>query len=72
MTVPKHTFAMPMMLKTDVNGDEYLIGSTDLPMSLDLREATFLVFFPPEGEDIGTLMVRPRTLVPRPTDPRDA
>lgn len=64
---PKHTFTMPMHIKTDVNGDEYLIGSTDIPMYVDLREATFLVFFPEDGEEMGTLMIRPRQLVPRPT-----
>jgi hypothetical protein len=62
----KHQFQFPLSLKIDANGEEYLIGSTDLPMSVDLREATFLVFFPEEGGDKGTLMIRPRNLIPRP------
>lgn len=62
----KHQFSFPMILKKDVKGEEYMIGSTDLPASVDLRETTFIVFFPEEGEDFGTLMIRPRTLVPRP------
>lgn len=35
--------------KTDRNGDEYLIGDAhEVPALVDLREATFLVFYPPE------------------------
>lgn len=71
MTLPKHTFTMPLHMKTDINGDEYMIGSTDVPMSVDLREATFLVFFPEEGDEHGILMIRPRTLVPRPNVDRN-
>ena len=56
----KHQFQFPLNLKEDTNGEEYLIGSTDLPMSINLRDATFLVFFPEEGSDKGTLMIRPR------------
>jgi len=38
--------------KTDRNGDEYLIGDAhDVPALVDLREATFLVFYPPEESD---------------------
>ena len=59
----KHQFQFPLNLKVDTNGEEYMIGSTDLPMSVDLREATFLVFFPEEGSDTGTLMIRPRNCV---------
>ena len=40
--------------KTDKNGDEYLIGDAQsVPALVDLRECTFLVFYPPddgEGE----------------------
>lgn len=61
----KHAFTLPLYVKTDVNGEEYLIGSTDLPMMVDLREATFLVFYPEEDETEGRLMIRPRHLVPR-------
>lgn len=62
----KHQFQFPLAIKKDVLGEEYMIGSTDFPGSIDLRDCTFLVFFPEEGSDTGTLMVRPRTLVPRP------
>ena len=63
----KNNLQIPLSLKKDVKGEEYLIGSTDLPASLNLRESTFLVFFPEEGSDKGVLMIRPRTLVPRAT-----
>ena len=62
----KHQFQFPIALKTDVKGEEYMIGSTDFPGSIDLRDCTFLVFFPDDGSDTGTLMIRPRTLVQRP------
>jgi hypothetical protein len=33
--------------RIDRNGDEYLIGSaTDIPAFVDLRDATFIVFYP--------------------------
>lgn len=63
----KHQFSFTLALKKDINGEEYMIGSTDLPASIDLRESTFLVFFPEDGADHGVMMIRPRTLVPRPT-----
>jgi len=52
--------------KIDRNGDEYLIGSaTEIPALIDLRDATFIVFYPREegeGEDDrgshATLMIR--------------
>lgn len=37
--------------KTDRNGDEYLIGAAQtIPALVDLREATFVVFYPPDTE----------------------
>lgn len=63
----KHQLSFSMSLKKDVHGEEYMIGSTDFPGSVNLRECTFLVFFPEDGSEQGTLMIRPRTLVPRPT-----
>jgi hypothetical protein len=37
--------------RTDRNGDEFLIGGTDLPCNVDLRDSTFVVFYPKdEGE----------------------
>ena len=71
----KHQFQFQLNLKKDVHGEEYMIGSTDFPGLIDLRECAFLVFFPLEGEDKGTLMIRPRSLVQRPPkdfpDPKD-
>ena len=64
----KHQFTFPLALKKDVHGEEYMIGSTDFPAAVDLRESTFIVFFPEDGEDHGTLMIRPRALVPRPAN----
>lgn len=41
--------------KRDRNGEEYLIGDAqNVPALVDLREATFLVFYPPEDEDEDT------------------
>lgn len=58
--------------KIDRNGDEYLIGSaTDIPAMIDLRDSTFIVFYPPEDEKEGfaTLVIR-KYQPPRPyTDP---
>ncbi len=57
--------------RIDRNGDEYLIGSaTDIPAFVDLRDATFIVFYPrdedakeADGDDDGrpshaTLVIR--------------
>lgn len=46
--------------KQDRNGDEYFIGSTELPASVDLSEVTFVFFLPIEGETKGSLKIRPR------------
>lgn len=38
--------------KRDRNGDEYLIGDAqNVPALVDLREATFVVFYPPDEDD---------------------
>jgi hypothetical protein len=38
--------------KRDRNGEKYLIGSAqNVPALVDLREATFLVFYPPDEDD---------------------
>lgn len=41
------------------DGNPYMIGSTRLPASVKLDEVTFLIFFPEEGSDEGTLIIRP-------------
>ena len=49
----------------EVEGLPYMVGSSDLPIQTDLRDITFFVYFPPEGEDVddrdrrGTLILRP-------------
>jgi len=38
--------------KRDRNGDEYLIGDAqNVPALVDLRDATFVVFYPPDEDD---------------------
>lgn len=38
--------------KKDRNGDEYLIGAAQtIPALVDLREATFVVFYPPDDDN---------------------
>jgi len=50
-----------MALKTDDNGDEYLVGTTDMPVMLDLSNSLFLVFFPLEGKTTGQMVIRRAT-----------
>ena len=47
--------------KVDKNGDEYFIGSSDAPALINLQEATFVFFLPPEGDAVGALKIRART-----------
>jgi len=54
-----------LRVKIDKNGDEYLIGSAEqVPALIDLRDATFIVFYPPDDPDneeenrYATLIVR--------------
>jgi hypothetical protein len=47
--------------KVDKNGDEYFIGSSDAPVSINLQDATFVFFLPPEDGDVGSLKIRART-----------
>jgi len=38
--------------KRDRNGDEYLIGDAQhIPALVDLREVTFVLFYPPDEDD---------------------
>ena len=55
--------------RTDKNGDEYLIGGTDLPALVDLRDTTFVVFYPKDDTELrpgerprATLVVRKRSV----------
>jgi hypothetical protein len=64
----KNSFQFPLNTRFDSNNEEYLIGSTDLPMFVDLRDVTFLVFYPEENSDKGTLLIRPRNNTPQVKD----
>ena len=47
--------------KEDKHGDYYLIGGSNIPASVKLDEVTFLVFYPENGSNIGTILIRPKT-----------
>ena len=50
-----------LVTKEDKNGDEFYIGSTDMPALVDLSKVTFVVFHPSdEGDDRATLIVKTR------------
>ena len=50
--------------RLDANKEAFLIGSCDIPVSMDLRDVTFLVFYPIDGSDRGTILIRPRNQNP--------
>lgn len=53
--------------KKDRNGDEYLIGAAQtIPALVDLREATFVVFYPPD-DDTGAVDEHGRPYKPHAT-----
>jgi hypothetical protein len=47
------------------DGNPYMIGSSRLPASVKLDEVTFLVFYPEEGSDEATLIIRPNRRIQR-------
>lgn len=49
-----------LFVRIDKNGNEYLIGSPDLPAEINLNDYTFIVFYPEEGEDKAKLILRPK------------
>ena len=59
---------IPLFLKHDKNHDEYMIGSLDdddFPVSVDLKNVTFIIFDPTEDSDgnitaPGKLVIRPK------------
>lgn len=51
---------IPLIAKDDKNGDEFFIGSVDIPAAVDLSRATFLFFLPSKGSDVGHLKIRMR------------
>lgn len=61
----RNSFQFSLVERLDANNEAYLIGSSDLPVMVDLREVTFLVFYPEEGNDKATLMIRSRNTPPR-------
>lgn len=60
-------FEIRLTPRTDKNGDEYLIGGADLPALVDLRDSTFVVFYPKDDDALApgerpraTLVIRKR------------
>jgi len=59
---------IPLYVKPDKNGDEYMIGSLDdssLAISVDLKRVTFIIFDPTEdgeGKIVapGKLVIKPK------------
>tara|TARA_R100001082_G_C4352270_1_gene155118 strand:+ start:1338 stop:1538 length:201 start_codon:yes stop_codon:yes gene_type:complete len=59
---------IPLYLKEDKNGNEYMIGSMDdssLAINVDLKKVTFIIFDPTEDNEgkivaPGKLVIRPR------------
>jgi len=49
------------------DGNPYMIGSARVPASIKLSEVTFVIFYPEEGSEEGTLVIRPnrRSATPR-------
>jgi hypothetical protein len=56
--------------KEDKNGDEYYIGSTDMPVLVDLSKVTLVVFHPTDDDDRATLILRTRKPKPGPRPPK--
>ena len=51
--------------KEDREGNPYMIGSSRLPASVKLDEVTFVIFYPAEGSEEGTLIIRPNRRLSR-------
>jgi len=59
---------IPLFLKHDKNDNEYMIGSLDdedIPVTIDLKNVTFIIFDPIEDTDgritkPGKLVIRPK------------
>jgi hypothetical protein len=65
------SLSVPLRVKTDRNGDEFLVGSFDFPVLLDMSKVSFFVFYPEEGGDKASLMIRPKDFKPRHRNPSD-
>jgi hypothetical protein len=69
------SLSIPLRVKTDRNGDKFLVGSFDFPVLLDMSKISFFVFYPPEKDgdtSTGTLMIRPKDFKPRHRAPSDS
>tara|TARA_B100000900_G_scaffold314561_1_gene273442 strand:+ start:667 stop:861 length:195 start_codon:yes stop_codon:yes gene_type:complete len=49
-----------LFVRTDKNGNEYLIGSPNLPAQINLDDYTFIVFYPEEDENKAKVVLRPK------------
>lgn len=49
-----------LFVREDKNGDEYFIGSPDLPAEINLDDYTFIVFLPKPGEEHAKVVLRPK------------
>ena len=52
------TLELKLHVKIDKNGNEYLIGSPNFPAQINLKDSTFIVFYPEEDSDVATLIIR--------------
>lgn len=50
-----------LLSRIDKNGDEYLIGSPNIPATINLKDYTFIVFYPQEEGGKATIILRPNT-----------
>lgn len=49
-----------LFIRVDKKGNEYLIGSPDLPAEINLNDYTFIVFLPEEEGGKAKLILRPK------------
>lgn len=54
------TLEFKLLSKVDKNGDEYLIGSPNFPANINLKDFTFIVFYPQEDGGKATVILRPK------------
>ena len=59
---------IPLFVKPDKNGDEYMISSfdADFEINVNLKRVTFIIFHPEESDG---RITKPGKLVIRPKDP---
>lgn len=59
--MPSDQFEIPTTIKIDSNNDEYYVATPELPATVDLSKVVFLIFHPRDGENRGTLVIKPRS-----------